>query len=284
MARKPKTYKPSTDRSSEPRQPSPEPIPQSPADPKGYPPKDYDPDKPFPFLKCKEKVRHRILQHILTEPEPIIPYYYEGCYEGTVDEVTRENFPIPMLLALAGKDSRKYYEEARDIFYGWNRWKLTNPRVSRWWLKHIGDNVKSLSNIGIVLSQGIKPNAGAKGTWEEKIWHDLLVWLKTHHNLSSIWVTFEHWDNRLVEGMHPNQYPPVRDARIGVVRNLLGFRGLELAGITPGPYVHQQDTDLIKRAMELKEGEHDSDVEARHRQLMPVVQKYDFVNGPPVHR
>ena len=281
MARKSKTYKPSTDRSAGPHQLSPRPTAQSPADPTGYPFKDYDPNKPFPLLKCDEAVRQRIFQHILTEPEPIIPYYCEGCVEGTADEVTREDFPIPMLLALAGKDNKTYYEEARDIFYGWNRWKLINPRVSRWWLKTIGDNVKSLSNIGIVLSQGSLLNGGRKSTCEENLWYDLLAWLKTHHKLSSIWVTFEHWDNRPVEGMHPDQYPPVRDARIAVVETLLGFRGLELAGITPGPYVHQQDTDLIKRAMELKEGEYDSDVEARIRQLTPVIPKYDFFKRPP---
>ncbi|KAK3168664.1 hypothetical protein OEA41_005112 [Lepraria neglecta] len=97
-------------------------------DPKGNPPTDYDPNKPFCLLDCEDEVRQRILQHILTEPDPITPYYYERCVEGTDQETRRENFPIQMLIALAGKDSKKYYEEDGDIFYGWNKWKLTDPK------------------------------------------------------------------------------------------------------------------------------------------------------------
>ena len=155
MTRRPKTYKA-----------SPGPIYQPPADPKGYPPTDYDPNNPFRPLDCEDEVRQRILQHILTEPDPITPYYYEGCVKGTDEETRRESFPIPMLIALAGKDNKKYYEEARDIFYGWNKWKLTDPKVSLWWPKHIGDNVKSLRDIGILLSQGECRN----GAWKEKLW------------------------------------------------------------------------------------------------------------------
>lgn len=258
MTRRPKTYKA-----------SPGSIYQPPADPKGYPPTDCDPNKPFRFLDCEDEVRQRILQHILTEPDPITPYYYEGCVEGTDEETQRENFPIPMLIALAGKDNKKHYGEARDIFYGWNKWKFTDPKVSLWWLKHISSNVKSLRDIEILLSQGECRN----GTRKEKLWWNLLAWLKSRHSLKTVRVSFEKWDNRLVEGEHPSQYPPVRDTRIGVIMTLLAFRGLEWATVVPGDYVWVHDITLTEKAMVLRQGEYDFHVEVRDRELEPAPVK-----------
>ena len=246
---------------------------QTSADPKGYPPTNYNPKKPFRLLDCEDSVRQRIFQHILTSPDPITPYYYEGSAEGTAQQVERENYPIPMLVALAGKANKCFYDEARDILYGWNTWDFTDPEVSLWWLKQIKDNVNSIRHMGIHLSQG----EARFNVRIERKWWSLVNWLKPRQKLDTIYVSFEQWDAKPVEGMPPNEYPPVNEPRVGTLRTLLAFRGLQRAEVVGCAFFGTKDALLLEKAMCLSEGQYDIDVEVRDRQLRgPPKQRYNF--------
>ena len=212
---------------------------------------DYSSIAPFRFLNCEANVRNIILQHALVRKNRIVPMYNATSVEVENAWAHWEDRDISLLLAFAGNGA--LYEEALTVLYGGNTFEFYDAQRMLWWLQRIGDNSTSkLRHVAIHLNAGLLEEYMFPIRLE-KLWYNTLVWYKPRQRLSSLGVSFVAWPD------FPAHSPEISGPRLGVVRTLLGFRGLEDTYVESGPWLHVDFAYILADAMRLPEGANSPD-------------------------
>lgn len=207
--------------------------------------------KPSNLLDYPDDILRQILRYVLVRDSHIRPYWNFGATEVTAEESCKENVN-PILVAFAG--NKKLIDEATTIFYGENAFKLRHAKVSLWWLKRIGPNISKIKRLVLSVEEGVMDQFGTRF---ETLWYSILLLLEAQHKLECLKVNFANWtckvDGR--DGLDPKEDIYIWEPRHGVIRTLLGFRGLDMATVTPGKYLSDYSAELIEDALVLSPGQ-----------------------------
>lgn len=208
-------------------------------------------NKPSNLLDYPDNVLQQILRYVIVRDTPIEPYWSFGAVQVAEEEAWKENVN-PVLVAFAG--NKKLIEPATTILYGENTFKLSHAKVSLWWLKRIGSNVSKIKRLVLSVEEGVMDPFGTRF---ETIWYSILVLLKAQHKLEILEVNFKNWTYKVcaADGLDPDQDIYVWEPRHGVIRTLLGFRGLAIATVVPGVYLNSYWSELIENALVMSPGE-----------------------------
>ena len=222
--------------------------------------------KPFNLLGCPDNALQQILRCVLVSDDQITPYWNFGALESGLEKSNKKNFTT-ILVAFAG--NKKLIDEATLILYGENTFNLQRPKVSLWWLKHIGsNNVSRIKNLIISVDEGVMD---CFGTRNENLWYSIFLLLKAQHKLQCLEVCFLNWTDRIIDndhhhnerhnnGRNPRTDKVVWAPRRRILTTLLSFRGLVKASIWPGSMVNQYCTDLVQDAIVMEPGQTDQDI------------------------
>ena len=207
--------------------------------------------KPFNFLGCPDKVRQRILHHVLRNKNPIRPYYKFGALELPAHMATRENYPT-VVAAFAG--NAELVDQASTILYGENVFHLRDAKVALWWLKRIGRaNVSRLRHLHVALDEGV---ADHFGTRKEAVWRKAFAILHDRQRLSSLSVGFRGWttETGAEDGLNGEDVR-VWGPRYAVLMMLLSWRGLHDVEMNWGAFVTSEDAEVLVNALVMEQGE-----------------------------
>ena len=213
--------------------------------------------KPFNFLGCPDKVRQRILHHVLRNQNPIRPYYKFGALELPAHMATRENYPT-VVAAFAG--NAELVDQASTILYGENVFHLRDAKVALWWLQRIGRaNVSRLRHLHVALDEGV---ADHFGTRKEAVWRKAFVILHDHQRLSSLSVGFRGWTTETgAEDGLSGEDVRVWGPRYAVLMMLLSWRGLHDVEMNWGAFVTSEDAEVLVNALVMEPGETSEEAE-----------------------
>ena len=229
--------------------------------------------EPFNFLGCPDKVRQRILRHVLHTEKIIKPYYNFGALELPAHKATRENYPT-VVAAFAGH--AELVDQTTTILYGENSFHLRHAKVALWWLKRIGAaNVSKLKDLYVTLDEGV---ADHFGTRKETIWRHAFSLLHEHQQLYSLSVGFRGWTTQTsTEDGLSSEDSRVWGPRYAVLRMLLQWRGLGDAEVHPGAFVTEEDANVLVNALVMQPGETSGDIRKIEDLIKaPVGSKYSF--------
>ena len=229
--------------------------------------------EPFNFLGCPDKVRQRILRHVLHTEKIIKPYYNFGALELPANKATRENYPT---VAAAFAGDAELVDQTTTILYGENAFHLRHAKVALWWLKRIGAaNVSKLKDLYVTLDEGVVDHFGTR---KETVWRHAFSLLHAHQRLDSLSVGFNGWTMQTsTEDGLSSEDSRVWGPRYAVLRMLLQWRGLGDAEIVPGAFVTTEYANVLADAVVMQPGETSGDVR-RFEDLIraPVGSKYSF--------
>ena len=229
--------------------------------------------RPFNLLGCPDNVVHQILRCVLFSDEQIKPFWNVGALEVAAEQSGKENFTT-VLVAFAG--SKKLVDEATTILYGENVFKLQHAKVSLWWLERIGSNISKIKRLAISVEEGVMDQFGTRS---ETLWYSIFLLLEAKHRLQCLKVSFAEWGNGVDDGdgLDPDRDIYVWEPRYGILRTLLSFRGLELAFITPGPYVGECYAELLEDALIMSPGQSNEELTEFEQEVEePKRTKYLF--------
>lgn len=229
--------------------------------------------KPFNFLGCPDDVLRQILCCILVRDRQIKPYWNLGALEVAADQCCKENFTT-ILVAFAG--NRKLIDEATTVLYSENVFKLQHAKVSLWWLRRIGSNVSKIKTLIISVEEGVIDGCGTRC---ETLWYSIFLLLEAKHTLQSLKVSFARWTYQpdSEDDLDPDKASNIWEPRYGVVRILTGFRGLDRAIVTPGPYVTRHCAEVLEDALVMSPGQTNEAVTELEQDVqVPKRTKYLF--------
>lgn len=189
--------------------------------------------------------------------------------------VRKEIFPA-MMAAFAG--NKELMEEATTILYGENVFNIVNAKVALWWLNCIGGNVSKIKSLLITVDEGVWEDGF--NTRKEKCWASVFDLLKAHHKLQKLSVSFKHWtlDVDKADGLDPSHDADIYEPRYQLLADLLSFRGLKRAVITPGEFVSPQFAAVAKQALVMAPGQPSTEeiIEVEEDLKLPPKPTYSF--------
>ena len=214
--------------------------------------------KRFNLLGCPDNVRQKILRYLLVSDRPIQPYWNLGSLEVAYWDSRKENF-APALAAFAC--NRQLVNEATTILYGENLFELRHARVTLWWLKRIGANVRKLKHLDMSFEEGPIDPFGIRS---ETLWYSIVLVLDAAQplKLRSLTLSFADWTDIIYkdDGLNPRVHTEVWEPRRGVVRTLFRWRGVGAAVVKKGPTINQYCADTLKRALGMAPGQTDQEI------------------------
>jgi hypothetical protein len=165
----------------------------------------------------------------------LYPFYRQGMMGGYIrvgekQVVLQDNIPIDISAMQVNKEFRS---AGSRLIYGTNMFEFLDPQVCLWWLKHIGSlNLSNVRNLIVAARSGwphiTLSQRCSLDLSQEELWHSTLYWLKDRHQLTSMGLNFNNFDDiELASGRNQDLREELRMYREKLRSTIHAFRGLK---------------------------------------------------------